>query len=185
MAALSLGLIFAGTCDEDVAQCIIQTLMERESKDLDEPVARFFAVGLGILFIGQQESADATLAATGIIENKNFADFLNIVVETFAYAGSGNVLKIQKLLHVCAEHKDEKDSLNQIAAVLGISMIALGEDIGQDMVMRTMNHLLQYGEPVIRRTVPLAIGLLSACNPSVPTMDLLCKLAYDPDNEVA
>jgi len=34
-----------------------------------------------------------------------------LVMETCAYAGSGNVLNIQKLLHICAEHKeDEKES---------------------------------------------------------------------------
>ena len=48
-----------------------------------------------------------------------------------------------------------------------------------------MNHLLQYGEPMIRRTVPLAIGLLRVSNPEVATMDLLYKLAYDSDDEVA
>jgi 26S proteasome regulatory subunit N1 len=49
------------------------------------------------------------------------------------------------------------------------------------MSLRTMNHLLQYGEPIIRRTVPLAIGLLRISNPEVQSMDLLNKLAYDSD----
>ena len=48
-------------------------------------------------------------------------------------------------------------------------MIAFGEDIGSDMCLRTMNHLLQYGEPIIKRTVPLAIGLLRISNPEVAT----------------
>ena len=65
--------------------------------------------------------------------------------------------------------------------MLGVALIAFGEDIGQEMCMRTMNHLLQYGEPIIRRTVPLALGLLRVSNPEVQTMDLLNKLAYDSD----
>lgn len=114
------------------------------------------------------------------------ADFVSLVMETCAYAGSGNVLNIQKLLHICAEHKDdEKESTNQIAAVLGIALIAFGEDIGQEMCLRTMNHLLQYGEPIIRRTVPLAIGMLKISNPEVATLDLLNKLAYDSDKQVS
>jgi len=48
-----------------------------------------------------------------------------------------------------------------------------------------MHHLLQYGEPIIRRTVPLAMGLLRVSNPEVQTMDLLNKLAYDADKKVA
>ncbi len=53
------------------------------------------------------------------------------------------------------------------------------------MSLRTMNHLLQYGEPTIRKTVPLAIGLLRVSNPDVKTLDLLNKLAYDSDADVS
>jgi 26S proteasome regulatory subunit N1 len=48
-----------------------------------------------------------------------------------------------------------------------------------------MNHLLQYGEPAIKRTVPLAIGLLRISHPEVAIMDLLTKLSYDTDTNVA
>jgi 26S proteasome regulatory subunit N1 len=48
-----------------------------------------------------------------------------------------------------------------------------------------MSHLLQYGEPTIRKMVPLAIGLLRVSNPDVKTLDLLSKLAYDSDADVA
>lgn len=48
-----------------------------------------------------------------------------------------------------------------------------------------MSHLLQYGEPSIRKTVPLAIGLLRVSNPDVKILDLLNKLAYDSDSNVA
>ena len=90
------------------------------------------------------------------------------------------------MLHLCAEHKTEdKEILHQIAAVVGVALIAFGEKIGTDMCLRTMSHLLQYGEPSIRKTVPLAIGLLCVSNPDVKTLDLLNKLAYDSDADVA
>jgi len=41
--------------------------MEKEEKDLENPFTRLFALGLGLLFLGQQELADATLEATGIV----------------------------------------------------------------------------------------------------------------------
>lgn len=90
------------------------------------------------------------------------------------------------MLHLCAEHKEEeKDSIHQVAAVMGVAMIAFGEEIGVEMALRQMNHLYQYGEPVIKRTIPLAIGLLRISNPEVATMDMLTKLAYDQDENVA
>ena len=68
---------------------------------------------------------------------------MSLVVEVCAYAGSGNVLKVQKMLHLCAEHKkEEKEAIHQIVAVIGIALISFGEDIGQEMCMRSMNHLL-------------------------------------------
>jgi 26S proteasome regulatory subunit N1 len=68
--------------------------MEKEEKDLEHPFIRLFALGLGLLFLGQQDLADATMEATQIVPNKQFAEFLSLVVETCAYSGSGNVLKI-------------------------------------------------------------------------------------------
>lgn len=53
------------------------------------------------------------------------------------------------------------------------------------MSLRTMSHLLQYGESAIRKTVPLAMGLLRISNPDVNTLELLNKLAYDSDADVA
>jgi 26S proteasome regulatory subunit N1 len=44
---------------------------------------------------------------------------------------------------------------------------------------------MHYGEPVIRRSVPLALGLLCASNPAVNILDVLSKYSHDHDNEVA
>lgn len=68
--------------------------MEKEEKDLEHPFTRIFALGLGLLFLGQQDKAEAILTATSIIQNQQYAEFLNVVVESCAYACSGNVLKV-------------------------------------------------------------------------------------------
>ena len=44
---------------------------------------------------------------------------------------------------------------------------------------------MQYGEPVIRRAVPLALGLVSASNPQLPILDTLSKYSHDNDIQVA
>ena len=61
----------------------------------------------------------------------------------------------------------EKDNEFQAVAVLGIALIAMSEDIGVDMALRTFDHLLQYGEVNIRRAVPLALALLCVGNPAI------------------
>jgi 26S proteasome regulatory subunit N1 len=87
---------------------------------------------------------------------------------------------------MCNDHLDGKeDDLFQAFAVIGIAMIAMGEEIGSEMAMRSFNHLMHYGEPVIRKCVPLALGLLCASNPLLNTLDVLSKYSHDHDLDVA
>lgn len=44
---------------------------------------------------------------------------------------------------------------------------------------------LRYGEPVIRRAVPLALALISASNPQLKILDTLGKFSHDNDPEVS
>lgn len=69
--------------------------MEKQEDQLNDPFTRMFALGLGLLFLGQQEKSEVTLEiCQSLIENnEKFAAFIEIMVDTCAYAGSGNVLK--------------------------------------------------------------------------------------------
>lgn len=49
-------------------------------------------------------------------------------------------------------------------------MVAMAEELGLEMAIRSLEHLLQYGEQNIRRAVPLALGLLCISNPKVSVM---------------
>lgn len=60
-AALSLGLSFVGQCNDDVANAIIQTLMDRTEEQLNSHTARYFGIGLALLYMGQQNKCEATL----------------------------------------------------------------------------------------------------------------------------
>jgi len=53
IASLSIGMIFCGSCDQDAAESITQILLEKEEKDLEHSFTRIFALGLGLLFLGQ------------------------------------------------------------------------------------------------------------------------------------
>jgi 26S proteasome regulatory subunit N1 len=46
-------MIFCGSCDQDAAESITQILLEKEEKDLEHSFTRIFALGLGLLFLGQ------------------------------------------------------------------------------------------------------------------------------------
>lgn len=145
MAALSLGLVYCGTCNGEITSTVLQTLMEREDAELSDPFAKFMGAGLALLFLGKQDAAEAPLETLKAIEHK-LAKEIEVMVEISAFAASGNVLKVQKMLHLCNDHisgeKQEDDF--QSYAVLGIAMIAMGEDIGSEMAVRSFNHLVLF-----------------------------------------
>jgi len=226
VAALACGLIAVGSCNGEVTSTILQTLMEKCDSDLasmKESYAKYLPLGLGLCFLGKQDMAEATMEALKVIPEP-FRQTAETLVEICAYAGTGNVLKIQQLLHICSDHyeqdkgetekkdkkkdgekkdsekkdgekkgeeeKKEEDappdlSGQQAVAVLGLGLISMGEDIGSEMLIRTLSHLMRYSEPCIRRAVPLALALISISNPQMAILDTLSKFSHDMDPEVA
>lgn len=66
-------------------------------------------LGLGLCHLGRQEAVEAIIAALEVIPEP-FRSMAVTMVEVCAYAGTGNVLKVQQLLHICSEHyESEKD----------------------------------------------------------------------------
>ncbi|CZT45375.1 26S proteasome regulatory subunit RPN1 [Rhynchosporium secalis] len=192
MAALSLGMIFVGSSNSDVSEAIIQTLLDDDRKSqLKDKWTRFMALGLGLLFFGRQEEVEVILETLKAIDHP-MSKPTSVLAEICAWAGTGTVLKLQELLHICNDHieTDEpgsigNDELLQAYAVLGLGLVAMGEDVGQEMVLRQFAHLMHYGEPNIRRAVPLAMGLLSPSNPQMKVYDTLSRYSHDNDNDVA
>ena len=190
MAALSCGLIFVGSSHPEVSEAIVTTLLDDERKSqLTDKWTRFLALGLGLLFFGRQEEVDVILETLKAVDHPT-AKPTAVLAEICAWAGTGAVLKIQELLHICNEHVEESeekkgDELLQAYAVLGIGLIAMGEDVGQEMVLRQFGHLMHYGEANIRRAVPLAMGLVSPSNPQMKVYDTLSRYSHDNDNDVA
>lgn len=205
VTALSLGLIGVGSANGEITSTLMQTLLEKSEQELKETFAKFIALAIGLVYMGKGEQVDVILESLKAIPEP-LQSLATILVDVCAYAGSGNVLKIQQLLSICSEHieveiskdekekKDKKDdtssshmssNLHQAVAVLGISLIGMNEEIGAEMALRTFGHLLHYGEPVIKRAVPLALGLISLSNPKLNILDTLSKFSHDSDAEVA
>jgi len=182
--ALSLGLVHVGTCDPELTELFVMSLMERSGEDLTSPYARYLCLALGLLYLGKPEAAEVPLETLKVISGV-MGKYAALTVETCAYVGSGNVLQIQKLLAVCGEHLEEKENLHQAVAVLGIALVAGRETIGAQMVVRSFDHLLQYGDTNIRRAVPLALGILSLSKPDPSITDTLSKFSHDHDSDTA
>lgn len=143
MTALSLAFVYVGSADGDVTAVLLQAMMERPASDLESMWGRYLALALGLLFLGRQEQGEVPLEALKTMAEP-FAKQASVICEMCAYAGTGNVLKVQQLLHHCSMHHEQEknEDLYQCFAVIGIALVAMGEDVGSEMVFRQMNHLV-------------------------------------------
>lgn len=214
IAALALGFVYVGTCNEDISNLILADLMEREGEKLNNPLYLLNVLGLSLLFLQRQETVEVTIEAVEGFKdiNAKFAKTLTVCLECLAYAGTGNVLKIQKMLGIVGEHFEDEDQKTkgesdgtaeddsdedeeekdvedhrffQSIATLGISIISMGEELGSSMSLRMFNHLIQYGNKRVKRSVPLALAMISVGSPVLKISDVLSKLSHDHDNVVS
>lgn len=227
-AALSLGLVFVGSCHDSISQTVMGALMERcEASNIEkDSMARFFCVGVGLLYLGAQEGVDVALELAKVLKGP-LSSYCYQTLVTCAYCGTGNVLKVQQLMQATVEtsisssteaipveapvastntsnatattsssstssaspdaSKAKEMSLysDRSVAVIGIAMVAMGDELGSEMSLRIFNQMLQYGDIVVRRAVPLAMALMCASNPKMAVLDALSKLSHDPDAELS
>ena len=87
------------------------------------------------------------------------------------------LVQVQNLLGHCSQHLN-KGEMQQGAAVIGIAMVAMAEELGLEMAIRSLEHLLQFGEQNIRQAVPLALGLLCISNPKVTSVPAAYPFAW-------
>ncbi|CAL6276660.1 unnamed protein product [Bathycoccus prasinos] len=191
-AALSLGLVYCGTCHEESVQSIVQALMLRPEKDLEDPFAHLMCLGLGLMFLQRQQEVEATLEVAKTFPER-ISEYCQVVLDVCAYACSGNVLKVQALLAKCGEHRTTEESTEedswkldaQSVACLGIAIIAMGEDLGRDMAIRSYDHLIQYGDNSVKLAIPLGLAMLHTSDPKLEITDQLGRLSHDNSEEIA
>jgi 26S proteasome regulatory subunit N1 len=167
MASVALGQIFIGQgakTDNEIASTMLQTLMEMEPEQLKSPWIKFYALGLALLFFGKQDASDAIVETLKAIDHP-IANEAIVMLTLCSFAGTGEVLRIQQMLRLCAERPEEnpkeeggeekkdeenkeekkddgKGSFKEGLAVIAIAAIAMGEDVGKELCMRHFGHLV-------------------------------------------
>lgn len=211
-AALAIGLIHAGTANDEAVQTLLQVFMLRGKEfDVSKLSARITCMGLALLFVRKGDEADAILEVVKTFD-KGIARYCQILVEAMAYTATGNVLKVQQMLAMISDlsmpapqeedakadgkegsKSSEKSSARNEAdiehssfvAVLGVALISLAEDVGMSMAHRNLEHILQFGDKGARKAVPIAYALLRVSDPDVALLDTMGRLTHDSDSEVA
>ncbi|KAI6661946.1 26S proteasome non-ATPase regulatory subunit 2 [Oopsacas minuta] len=167
VTALSIGFIALGSCNAELALKLL-TIFSKEGYNVKSTYNRFIILAVGLIFLGKQKAANDIANAFDSLP-AHLKDFGVILLDVCAYAGTGNVLKIQSLLHKASEffsEEDEKEKdtkgkenlkdptavagalhepgAHQAITVLGIALVAMGEEIGAEMSLRTFSHLVRF-----------------------------------------
>lgn len=215
VASLACGLVSVGTCNADVSSTILSRLVDsRDSEALKSSYMRLVVLGLSMCYMGCKDGTEATNAALEVFAEP-FRTISQCLLKMCAYAGTGDVLIIQELLHNVSERivlpeetpsklpqteskstplkeKDKRKGKRewdpgaaQAVAALAVASVAIGEDTGTEMCQRILGHMGRYGDLAVRRAMPLAVALTSVSRPHLPIIDVLTKYAHDSDEEVS
>jgi len=150
--SLALGLIFIGSSDEEVFTDLFSILMSRndggKGKIFESPFFVIYILGMGLLCLGKQKDNDFMIETLVAIEefSKDMKEYMKTMLISFSYAGSGNVSKVQELMQIIAKSNEEINPKVQEIAVIGCSLIAIGEEVGMEMLSRSFNNFLQFGD---------------------------------------
>ena len=193
-SAIALGLIFAGSGDRAIMErqlTFLREWVERNGFQAKSPFPEiFYVLGVGMICIGCKDGGKVPINHQKWRVMKEDVEVLKVMLEMLcdccAYAGTGDVLKVQELLHFIADPADGKHKFRkQAMAVLGLAMLCVGDDIGSEMIFRTYSHIMRYSDSTVRRSVPLAMALLSVSNPLLHILETLIKFSHDSDRGAA
>lgn len=89
-------------CTGAVEACLLVS-----AEGIPMPLGHFLSVGLGLVFLGTRDAAEGVLCAVAALPNAAFSSLAARTVEGLAAAGSGDVLKVQRMLGFSAESRGE------------------------------------------------------------------------------
>nr|XP_022919747.1 26S proteasome non-ATPase regulatory subunit 2-like [Onthophagus taurus]XP_022919748.1 26S proteasome non-ATPase regulatory subunit 2-like [Onthophagus taurus] len=210
IASLACGLIAIGTCNPEIVQSILTKLVDwRDTDQLKTPHSLLGVLGLGMCFMGRKDCIETSVEALQVFPEP-FCSASKTILHMCSYAGSGDVCVIQEFLNNCGEKicnndqyssndsnketkgKEKKKSklefdpsIAQAITVLGIGAVAIGDDVGSEMCHRVLGSVGRYGDPSVRRVVPLSVALNSISKPDLNVIDLLTKYSHDSDDKMA
>ncbi|KAJ3324198.1 proteasome regulatory particle base subunit [Blyttiomyces sp. JEL0837] len=164
-AIMGLGIAYAGSCREELSELLLPLVSDL---GLSMELSAIAALSLGMIFVGScHEDITSTILQT-LMERDD--ETLKSVYTRFMGVGLG-------LLFMGKQDASEA-TLETLKAIEHPVSKMIG------VIVETCSYM-HYGEPVIRRSVPLALGLICASNPLVHVLDILSKYSHDNDGEVS
>ncbi|RZC42288.1 PC rep domain containing protein, partial [Asbolus verrucosus] len=206
MASLACGLVALGRNNNKMSDVILSKMIESNRLEvLKSPYMLLAGLGVALSYFGTKDDIEVPTTVAEVFEEP-FKTMFQTMLQMCAYAGTGDVLIVQELLRIVEEKVDTPEEapetepepkdrekkkaewdhhLGKAIAVLAVASVSKGEDIGAEMIQRVFSQVSRYGEPSVRKAVPLAIALSSVSDPQPNVVNILTKHSHDADDDVA
>ncbi|RWS10820.1 26S proteasome non-ATPase regulatory subunit 2-like protein [Dinothrombium tinctorium] len=105
-AALSCGLVALGSANKQLLRILFHALLELDIHCLNIENnfnCWFILLAMGFCFFGRSDKASAIITLLYKIPNKILREMAKVLIAACVYFGSGNMLKIQEFLQICAQ----------------------------------------------------------------------------------
>lgn len=125
ITALASGLIAVGSANSDVTTACLTVLLEKDAdgkSDLKtDTFSKYLSLACALCYLRRQDEVETMQAALQAISDEKFREMSKTLVDVCAYAATGNVLKIQQLLHICSEKKSSEVAESEPVPTSGTS----------------------------------------------------------------
>ncbi|RWS25238.1 26s proteasome regulatory particle subunit-like protein [Leptotrombidium deliense] len=200
MSTLFTGCAFYGSGNVETAQQLLHICAEDhvplQKSSLSKSVARKGKKGKSTSLTLGRKSSSSSLAATGSQVNmKTMMSSTATGVKSKSDDNDGMAflrMLLGESLGTSTASKDWKNlaglsgnGLNQAAAVIGVALIAMGENVSLKMLVRTMSHIIRECEQPAQRMAPLALALGYLSNPESGVVEILQQTVYHKSSDVA
>lgn len=179
-AAISIGLIMAGTANERTvdgkgAQLLLNFTIDMKNyarETSHEKIIRGLAIGIALSFYGREEEAEATI--NELLSDKDpILRYGGIYTIGMAYCGTANNAAVRKLLQIAVS--DVSDDVRR-AAVINLGFLLFKTP---KQCPRLVSLLAESYNPHVRYGVAMAIGISCAGTGMLEAIDILETLVND------
>lgn len=167
-AALAMGLVMLGTCDESALNDMFVYAQETQH----ETIIRSLAVGMALICFGKENKADEYIDKM-LNSKDSILRYGACYTIGLAYCGTSNKLAIKKLLHVAVS--DSSDNVRRVA-VMCLGFVLLRE---YTKVPTVVELLSQSHNPYVRYGSAMALGISCSGRGLKSALDVLDPLLVD------
>lgn len=133
LCVYALGLVFTSSADDNIVASVLQVLIDRIDRITEKDAsvvkdkegltvykdelctnsARLICIGVALLYLNTNVYPESVIESFAVLQHP-IQQYLTTTVESFAFAGTGNMLQLQKLLSLCGtkSYDDDDDDVD-------------------------------------------------------------------------